>query len=229
LGLQFKPSKDSELNFSAFYSTLKADNYNSSAYALPFGLVNTAGYLIRDAVISGDVVTSAKIVRPTGSTANVVGLQFDHLESQGFQVNGELISERTINLQGAACNPPFSLPLKDGIAGPQACTYDYMRELELYPKTQKASLFGRGVLDVGGGQGTFLSHVAQPCRGKLCPCMWLHAATCIGILVPSFSQPRGPEQSKEKSMPMLVAACNPIHWHAFPLLFWATWPRQVRA
>ncbi|WP_396268689.1 TonB-dependent receptor plug domain-containing protein [Ideonella sp.] len=92
---------------------------------------------------------------PFPANLRLSGLQFDHLESQGFQVNGELISERTINLQGAACNPPFSLPLKDGIAGPQACTYDYMRELELYPKTQKASLFGRGVLDVGGGHQVF--------------------------------------------------------------------------
>ena len=85
LGLQFKPNADVELNVSAFRAQLDADNYNSSAYALPFGLVNTAGYLIRDAVISGDVVTSAKIVRPTGSTANVVGLQFDHFNRQGAQ------------------------------------------------------------------------------------------------------------------------------------------------
>ena len=85
LGAQFKPNSDVEVNLSVFRTTLDADNYNSSAYALPFGLVNTAGYLIRDAVISGDVVTSAKIVRPTGSTANVVGLQFDHFNRQGAQ------------------------------------------------------------------------------------------------------------------------------------------------
>jgi iron complex outermembrane receptor protein len=85
LGLQFKPNADMEISVSVFRTTLDADNYNSSAYALPFGLVNTAGYLIRDAVITGDVVTSAKIVRPTGSTANVVGLQFDHFNRQGAQ------------------------------------------------------------------------------------------------------------------------------------------------
>ncbi|MFZ4650551.1 MAG: TonB-dependent receptor [Rubrivivax sp.] len=85
LGAQFKPNADMEINLSVFRTTLDADNYNSSAYALPFGLVNTAGYLIRDAVITGDVVTSAKIVRPTGSTANVVGLQFDHFNRQGAQ------------------------------------------------------------------------------------------------------------------------------------------------
>lgn len=83
LGWQFKPNKDFELNASFFTAELKADNYNSSAYALPYGLVNTAGYQIRDAVITGDVVTAATITRPTGSTANVVGLQFDHFNRQG--------------------------------------------------------------------------------------------------------------------------------------------------
>ncbi|NBT09514.1 MAG: TonB-dependent receptor [Betaproteobacteria bacterium] len=85
LGWQFKPNKDLEVNASLFRAELNADNYNSSAYALPYGLVNTAGYLIRDAVITGDVVTSATVTRPTGSTANVVGLQFDHFNRQGAQ------------------------------------------------------------------------------------------------------------------------------------------------
>lgn len=85
LGWQFKPSKDLEVNASLFKAQLNADNYNSSAYALPYGLVNNAGYLIRDAVITGDVVTSATITRPTGATSNVVGLQFDHFNRQGAQ------------------------------------------------------------------------------------------------------------------------------------------------
>ena len=83
VGWQLKPNKDLELNASFFKAELKADNYNSSAYALPYGLVNNAGYLIKDAVITGDVVTSATVTRPTGSTANVVGLQFDHFNRQG--------------------------------------------------------------------------------------------------------------------------------------------------
>ncbi len=83
VGWQLKPNKDLELNASFFKAELKADNYNSSAYALPYGLVNTAGYLIKDAVITGDVVTSATVTRPTGSTANVVGLQFDHFNREG--------------------------------------------------------------------------------------------------------------------------------------------------
>ena len=85
LGLQFKPNADVELNVSAFRAQLDADNYNSSAYALPFGLVNNAGYLIKDAVIKGDVVTSAKITKPDTYTGSVVGLQFDHFNRQGAQ------------------------------------------------------------------------------------------------------------------------------------------------
>ena len=85
LGLQFKPSADVELNVSAFRAQLDADNYNSSAYALPFGLVNNAGYLIKDAVITGDVVTSAKITKPATYTGSVVGLQFDHFNREGAQ------------------------------------------------------------------------------------------------------------------------------------------------
>jgi iron complex outermembrane recepter protein len=85
VGLQFKPNQDLELNASAFYSKLNAENYNSSGYALPYGLVNNAGYLIQNAVITGDTITKANIVRPTGSTANVVGLQFDHFKRQGAE------------------------------------------------------------------------------------------------------------------------------------------------
>jgi len=85
LGLQFKPNANAEINVSAFRAQLDADNYNSSAYALPFGLVNNAGYLIKDAVITGDVVTSAKITKPATYTGNVVGLQFDHFNRQGAQ------------------------------------------------------------------------------------------------------------------------------------------------
>jgi iron complex outermembrane receptor protein len=85
LGLQFKPNANAEINVSAFRAQLDADNYNSSAYALPFGLVNNAGYLIKDAVITGDVVTSAKITKPATYTGNVVGLQFDHFNREGAQ------------------------------------------------------------------------------------------------------------------------------------------------
>ncbi|WP_374662613.1 TonB-dependent receptor [Inhella sp.] len=90
IGIQFKPSKSSEINLSAFRSVLDADNYNSSAFALPGGLVNQGGnngYLIRDAVIEGDVITKATLVRNplTAANFNIIGLQFDHNQRQGAE------------------------------------------------------------------------------------------------------------------------------------------------
>lgn len=84
VGVQFKPNRMWDIGFSAFRATLQADNYNSSAFALPFTLLNN-GYVIRNARIEGDVVVSADIVRPTTLNANtqVPGFQFDHNVRQG--------------------------------------------------------------------------------------------------------------------------------------------------
>ena len=69
-------------------------------------------------------------------------------------------------------------------------------------------------------------HMAQTSKGKSCQCMGLHAIPSIGILFPYCSGPCGPEKYG-KSMPMCDAACSPMHWHTFPLLFWSKWPRKV--
>jgi iron complex outermembrane recepter protein len=105
LGVQFKPLNGLDLNFSAFRVTLKSDNYNSSAFALPNNLINN-GWKISKYTIEGDVLTAATFTRPaplvnanlnlplpingaTGSgleghpNQRVVGLQFDHNQRQG--------------------------------------------------------------------------------------------------------------------------------------------------
>lgn len=92
---------------------------------------------------------------PFPANLRLSSLQRDHLKSIGFQVGGELITERVINLSRPNCNPPHSLPLNDGIGGSQGCTFDFMRDLELYPASDKSSLFTRGVLDLGGGHQLF--------------------------------------------------------------------------
>ncbi len=106
LGIQFKPSRDSEVNLSAFRSTLQADNYNSSAFALPGQLVNQGanGYLIQNAVIEGDVITKATLVRnPNASPLyEVVGLQFDHNQRQGAESLSQFIDlDGKININDA--------------------------------------------------------------------------------------------------------------------------------
>ena len=76
--------------------------------------------------------------------------QRDYLQSVGFTINGNPITNRTINLSVPTCNPPHTLYLPSGIGGVDGCTYDYMRDLELYPKTEKLSFLTRGVLQLPG-------------------------------------------------------------------------------
>ncbi len=82
--------------------------------------------------------------------------QRDYLESQGFAINGKPISTRTINLSVPTCQAPHTLYLPTGIGGVDGCTYDYMRDLELYPKTDKGSFLGRGVLKLGDRHEAFV-------------------------------------------------------------------------
>ncbi len=71
--------------------------------------------------------------------------QRDYLIDQGFKVNGQVIDARTINLSVPGCNPPHTLYLAGGIGGEFGCTYDYMRDVELAPKSDKASGLARAV------------------------------------------------------------------------------------
>ncbi|KQV60636.1 TonB-dependent receptor [Pelomonas sp. Root1217] len=83
--------------------------------------------------------------------------QRDTLKSEGYKSNGTtVIDSKTVNPAAAAgCNPPASLYLPDGIGGADGCTFDYMRDIELYPKSKKSSLFGRGIFNLGGGHQAF--------------------------------------------------------------------------
>jgi len=83
--------------------------------------------------------------------------QRDMLIADGYSSNGHtVIDSKTINPAAATgCNPPATLYLPDGIGGVDGCTYDYMRAIELYPQSEKTSVFGRGVLDLGGGHQAF--------------------------------------------------------------------------
>jgi iron complex outermembrane recepter protein len=74
--------------------------------------------------------------------------QRDHLQAQGFTINGKPIVNRTINISAPDCAPPANLYLPNGTGGEDACTYDYMRDTELYPKSEKLSFLGRGVLQL---------------------------------------------------------------------------------
>ncbi|RTL20601.1 MAG: TonB-dependent receptor [Burkholderiales bacterium] len=84
--------------------------------------------------------------------------QRDLLIAEGFKANGKtVISNYTINPAAATgCNPPATLYLPAGIGGVDGCTFDYMRDIELYPDARKSSLFSRGVFNLGGGHQLFV-------------------------------------------------------------------------
>jgi iron complex outermembrane receptor protein len=95
IGLQAKPSQTLEVNLSAFRANLSADNYNSSGFAFPGQLVGN-GWLIKNAKVNGDIITSADIVRPAfiaGNSAQaqadlnkrVIGFEYDNIDRQGAQ------------------------------------------------------------------------------------------------------------------------------------------------
>jgi iron complex outermembrane receptor protein len=82
------------------------------------------------------------------SPANIrlSGAQREHLQDTGFLLNGQPITNRQINFGIPNCAPPANLYLPAGTGGVDACTYDYMGDTELYPKTDKQNLLTRGVL-----------------------------------------------------------------------------------
>jgi len=81
--------------------------------------------------------------------------QRDHLQDIRFTINGQPITNRLINLSVPGCAPPANVYLPAGTGGVDACTYNYMGDTELYPKTEKASLLSRGVLKLGGGHQAY--------------------------------------------------------------------------
>ena len=53
-----------------------------------------------------------------------------------------------INPSSPTCNPPATVFAAAGPGGPLACSYDYMRDTEIYPESQKISFVGRGAFQI---------------------------------------------------------------------------------
>jgi len=75
--------------------------------------------------------------------------QRDHLQDIGFTIGGKPITNRLINLSVPNCAPPDNVYLPAGTGGVDACTYDYMNDTELYPKSEKSSVLSRAVVKLG--------------------------------------------------------------------------------
>ena len=91
------------------------------------------------------------------SPANIrlTGNQRDYLQEMGFTIDGKPITNRLINLSVPNCAPPDNVYLPNGTGGVDACTYNYMNDTELYPKSEKASLLSRGVIKLGAGHQAY--------------------------------------------------------------------------
>jgi iron complex outermembrane receptor protein len=74
--------------------------------------------------------------------------QRDYLNDHGFTLNGKPLTNRTINPSIPTCSGPANVYLPAGIGGVDGCTYNYMRDTELYPKSEKANFLSRGVLQI---------------------------------------------------------------------------------
>jgi len=97
------------------------------------------------------------------SPANIrlTSAQRDHLQDIGFTIGGKPITNRLINLSAPGCAAPANVYLPGGTGGMDACTYDYMGDTELYPKSEKSSLLARAVLKLGGGHQAYAELAAS--------------------------------------------------------------------
>ena len=91
------------------------------------------------------------------SPANIrlTSAQRNHLQSIGYTINGQPIVNRQINLSAPACAPPANPFLPNGTGGVNACTYDYMRDTELFPKSEKINLLSRAVFEINPSHQIF--------------------------------------------------------------------------
>jgi len=74
--------------------------------------------------------------------------QLDYLQQQGFTINGRPITSTIINPSVPNCAPSANLHLPAGTGGPDGCTYDYMGDTELFPKSNKVNSLTRGVFQI---------------------------------------------------------------------------------
>ena len=132
-------------NFFGVFDVQKTNSLNASQrqFITDLDIPGRLPDLLSSATFPGNILLSSS--------------QRDRLIAEGYSSNGKtVIDSKRINPAAATgCNPPATLYLPDGIGGPDGCTYDYMRAIELYPESEKTSFFGRGVLDVGGGHQAF--------------------------------------------------------------------------
>lgn len=145
------------LSISAGTGSLDADGYNVFAVA-DFQRTNPLNTSQRSFIPNLRVEERlGHLLSGYTSPANIrlTSLQRDRLQELGFTINGQPITNRLINLSVPDCDPPANVYLPAGTGGVDACTYNYMGDTELYPKSEKASLLSRAVVKLGGGHQAY--------------------------------------------------------------------------
>ncbi len=90
-------------------------------------------------------------------------------------INAGLLAPGTtrnrINPSSPECNPPATVYAPEGPGGPVACSYDYMKDTEIYPDSDKIGFMGRAAVEVADGHRLFaeLSYTKSETTYRLSP------------------------------------------------------------
>jgi iron complex outermembrane receptor protein len=71
-----------------------------------------------------------------------------------------------INPSSPACNPPATVYAPQALAGPLACSYDYMQDTELYPDSRKIGFIGRATFQVSADHQLFAEVVQSQAKSR---------------------------------------------------------------
>jgi iron complex outermembrane receptor protein len=71
-----------------------------------------------------------------------------------------------VNPAAPLCNGPATVYAPQGPGGPQACSYDYMKDTELYPESRKIGFIGRATFQVAPEHQVFAEVVQSHARSR---------------------------------------------------------------
>ncbi len=91
------------------------------------------------------------------------GYQRDLLVDAGVLPAG---SGTRVNPSAPDCNPPGTVYAPDGPGGAQGCSFDYMRDTEIYPESNRIGFVGRGTFQLAPDHQLFAEAVLSQARTR---------------------------------------------------------------
>ena len=135
LGLEFQPTKDTDINLSTFQATLNAENVNANAYVTVNELLAN-GYVIKNPTVSNGILTGATLTRTAAAPANTGALYFDQINRNGAEsksaftdldashrVNADLLLKGRIGTTSGTGVTPRQPWITLGLFNPQTLSY----------------------------------------------------------------------------------------------------------